>query len=108
MQACDGRPDRIELEADPRHVELTVRDLKLEHAKVSSVPGAKDVKGKKVDDCEEENKQSSPGRRPPTPLTSQGGKAKLECNSFGPDGRGGEWHDDEFAVAEESEPVGGE
>ena len=34
----------IELEADPRHVELTIRDLGLENAKVSAVPGAKDTK----------------------------------------------------------------
>ena len=35
-------PGGIELAADPRHVELTVRDLKLETAKVSMVPGAKE------------------------------------------------------------------
>ena len=36
----------IELEADPRHVELAIRELGLEGAKVSSVPGAKPVKKK--------------------------------------------------------------
>ena len=35
----------IELEADPRHVEMTIRDLKLEDAKISAVPGAKESKG---------------------------------------------------------------
>ena len=34
----------IELEADPRHAELTIRDLKLENARASTVPGAKEVK----------------------------------------------------------------
>ena len=59
----------IELEADPRHAELTIRDLKLEHAKVSSVPGAKDTK-------------------------PRGSRA---CDSFErSDGRGGEWSDGEI------------
>jgi hypothetical protein len=34
----------IELEADPRHVELAVRELQLEDAKISLVPGAKPAK----------------------------------------------------------------
>ena len=34
----------VELEADPRHVELAIRELKLEGAKTSVVPGAKPVK----------------------------------------------------------------
>ena len=34
----------VELEADPRHVELTIRALGLEDAKISTVPGAKEVK----------------------------------------------------------------
>ena len=34
----------VELEADPRHVELTVRDLNLKDAKCSTVPGAKESK----------------------------------------------------------------
>ena len=34
--------DGIELEADPRHVELTIRDLKFEEARASTVPGSKD------------------------------------------------------------------
>ena len=35
--------DGIELEADPRHAELVIRELGLEGAKVSTVPGAKDT-----------------------------------------------------------------
>ena len=45
--------DGLELEADPRHVELAIRELKLENAKVSVVPGAKPVKKKTEDDIDE-------------------------------------------------------
>ena len=34
--------DGIELEADPRHAELVIKDLGLEGSKPSTVPGAKD------------------------------------------------------------------
>ena len=32
----------VELEADPRHAEIVVKELGLEKAKVSTVPGSKD------------------------------------------------------------------
>ena len=35
-------PDGIELEADPRHAELVIRELGLEGAKESAVPGSKE------------------------------------------------------------------
>ena len=41
----------VELEADTRHVEIAVRDLKLEHARPSRVPGSKPTKGCKDKDC---------------------------------------------------------
>ena len=33
---------RIESESDPRHAELVIRDLGLEHSKAGKVPGAKE------------------------------------------------------------------
>ena len=47
----------IELEADPRHVELPVRELQMEDAKITSVPGAKPVKTttKKIDATDDHN-----------------------------------------------------
>ena len=40
----------IEMEADPRHVELIVRELELEKAKASKSPGSKAVKSKSDSD----------------------------------------------------------
>ena len=41
----------IELEADPRHAELVVKELGLESAKASTTPGSKtEAKGKTTDD----------------------------------------------------------
>ena len=43
----------MELEADPRHAELVIRELELENAKPSRVPGSKPVKSRTVDAIEE-------------------------------------------------------
>ena len=36
----------IELEADPRHIEIATRELELQTARASTVPGAKEGKRK--------------------------------------------------------------
>ncbi len=41
--------DGVELEADPRHAEIVVKELGLENAKCSTVPGVKDAKAKYCD-----------------------------------------------------------
>ena len=48
-------PTGIELEADPRHAELVVRELGLENAKSSRTPGTKDVRKKedKDEECQD-------------------------------------------------------
>ena len=38
----------IEMEADPRHAEIVIKELGLEEAKVSRVPGAKPTKRKEA------------------------------------------------------------
>ena len=43
----------LELEADPRHAELVIRELELENAKPSRVPGSNIVRSKTVDAIEE-------------------------------------------------------
>ena len=43
-------PAGVELEADPRHAELVVRELGLLDAKASRTPGVKDVKRRNVND----------------------------------------------------------
>ena len=70
----------IELEADPRHVELTIRDLGLQAAKTSAVPGAKDLKprGSSKKEADEDEEICTVDRR----------------------GRGGEWKDSEIEAAE--------
>ena len=35
-------PEGVELEADPRHAEMVIKDLKLQDAKPSTVPGSKE------------------------------------------------------------------
>ena len=45
--------DGIELEADPRHVELAIRDLELESARASTVPGSKDSRKRRTHDSDD-------------------------------------------------------
>ena len=65
----------IELEADPRHVEFTIRDLGLENAKVSTVPGAKESK-------------------------PRGSTPAEDLSAVDSTGRGGEWQDSEIESAQ--------
>ena len=39
--------DSLELEADPRHVEIVAKDLGMETAKSSGVPGTRTAEGKR-------------------------------------------------------------
>ena len=46
--------DGVELEADPRHAELVIRELGLEGAKPSKIPGAKAIGHPPEEECDEE------------------------------------------------------
>ena len=50
----------VELEADPRHVELTVRDLGLQDSRISLVPGAKEIKPRGSSDASREASSHPP------------------------------------------------
>ena len=87
----------VELDADPRHVELTIRDLGLEDARVSTVPGAKELKlrGSNDDDVSREAASHPPdeagGSRNTSKKVLQKGVVKVDDR-----GRGDQWREEDL------------
>ena len=86
----------VELEADPRHVELTVRDLGLQGSRISLVPGAKEIKPRGSSDASREASSHPPDEGRVSRNASK--KKTLQSDAIKTDkrGRGGPWQDEEL------------
>ena len=100
----------VELEADPRHVELTVRDLGLEQAKASSVPGAKESKPRGSKSESADSVDAYPHVRSAMSISQSGGgepssgRSKINpVDTVEDNGRRGEWQDGELWSEEVTE-----
>ena len=88
----------VELEADPRHVELTVRDLGLADARVSTVPGAKEPKLRGSND---DNMSREAASHPPDEVGGNRNMLKKQTLQKGVikadgRGRGDQWREDDL------------
>ena len=86
----------VELEADPHHVEFTMRDLGLQDSRISLVPGAKEIKPRESNDASREAAAHPPDEARVSRNASK--KKTVQSDSMKADGRGrgGPWLDAEL------------